>query len=125
VATTTPDYDREVRRKSRETDDVISITSAPEPLADDLARRTRRYLLQMGIRTLCFVLAVVLWGVVPMWVSLLFIVGAVVLPYVAVLFANAGRERTDIAPSYVEPRAITASRDERTDHLDPTDRGHR
>ena len=85
---------------------MISITSAPEPLADDLARRTRRYLLQMGIRTLCFVLAVVLWGVVPSWVSLLFIVGAVVLPYVAVLFANAGRERTDTSPALFDPRAI-------------------
>lgn len=104
---------------------MISITSAPEPLADDLARRTRRYLLQMGIRTLCFVLAVVLWGVVPAWASLLFIVGAVVLPYVAVLFANAGRERTDVAPTYLDPRAITASRDDRTDRVDPSDRGRR
>ena len=114
-----------MRRKSRDAADVISITSAPEPLADDLARRTRRYLLQMGIRTLCFVLAVVLWGVVPVGVSLLFIVGAVVLPYVAVLFANAGRERTDSAPTYLDPRGIgpgpaTDPLDARTD-----DRGHR
>ncbi|MFS0701741.1 DUF3099 domain-containing protein [Cellulomonas sp. 179-A 4D5 NHS] len=115
-----------MRRKSRETDDVISITSAPEPLADDLARRTRRYLLQMGIRTLCFVLAVVLWGVVPAWVSLLFIVGAVVLPYVAVLFANAGRERVDRVPTYLDPRAIGARPEDGTgpsdaaDHPDPS-----
>jgi hypothetical protein len=98
---------------------VISITSAPEPLADDLARRTRRYLLQMGIRTLCFVLAVVLWGVVPTWVSLLFIVGAVVLPYVAVLFANAGRERVDRVPTYLDPRAIGARPE---DGADPAER---
>jgi hypothetical protein len=100
---------------------VISITSAPEPLADDLARRTRRYLLQMGIRTLCFVLAVVLWGVVPTWVSLLFIVGAVVLPYVAVLFANAGRERVERAPTYLDPRAIGARPEDRTDPDDLAD----
>lgn len=104
---------------------MISITSAPEPLADDLARRTRRYLLQMGIRTLCFVLAVVLWGVVPAWASLLFILGAVVLPYVAVLFANAGRERTDTGPAYLDPRGIGAGPGDRTDDLDPSDRGNR
>ena len=100
---------------------MISITSAPEPLADDLARRTRRYLLQMGIRTLCFVLAVVLWGVVPAWVSLLFIVGAVVLPYVAVLFANAGRERVDRVPTYLDPRAIGARPEDGVGPSDPAD----
>ncbi|WP_448060397.1 DUF3099 domain-containing protein [Cellulomonas hominis] len=73
---------------------VHRITTAPESLADDQARRARRYLVQMGIRVVCFVLAVVLWNRVPMWIAVLLAVGAVVLPYVAVLFANAGRERT-------------------------------
>lgn len=47
----------------------------------------------MGVRVACFLLAVLLWRHVPVWVSILLIVGAVVLPYTAVLFANAGRER--------------------------------
>lgn len=52
----------------------------------------RRYLLSMGIRTLCFVLAVIAiallhWTVVG-W---LFVIAAVILPYFAVVVANATR----------------------------------
>jgi Flp pilus assembly protein TadB len=94
---------------SRRTPDAAqSITSAPEPLAADQARRERRYLIQMGIRIVCFLLAVLLWQYVPMWVSLVLIVGAVVLPYTAVLFANAGRERRDVAPVPVLPPMLDA-----------------
>jgi hypothetical protein len=76
------------------------VTSAPEPLGADQARRQRRYLVQMGIRVVCFLLAAILWQHVPLWVGLTLIVGAVVLPYIAVLFANAGRERQSLAPPY-------------------------
>lgn len=85
------------------------ITTAPEPLADDVARRTRRYLVQMGIRLVCFVLAVTTWGRIPPWLSGLLLVGAVVLPYVAVILANAGRERRDEPAPLMEPRALGAS----------------
>lgn len=95
---------------SRRTPDAAqSITGAPESLAVDQARRARRYLVQMGIRVVCFLLAVLLWQHVPLWVSLVLIVGAVVLPYIAVLFANAGRERRDDAPPGVLPRALDAA----------------
>lgn len=93
----------------RTPDDAQRITSAPEPLAVDQARRERRYLVQMGIRVVCFLLAVLLWRHVPLWLSLVFIVGAVVLPYVAVLFANAGRERRDEAPPGMVPRMLDAA----------------
>lgn len=96
-------------RKKREPDatpEVPSITTAPEPLAEDIARRQTRYLIQMGIRVVCFVLAVVTWGHLPVWVSIVFIVGAVVLPYFAVIGANAGRERQDEDASYLDPREI-------------------
>ncbi|NMR20765.1 DUF3099 domain-containing protein [Cellulomonas fimi] len=82
------------------------ITTAPEPLADDLARRTRRYLVQMGIRVVCFLLAILTWDRVPMWVSAVLLVGAVVLPYVAVILANAGRERRDDPLETIDPRAL-------------------
>jgi len=49
-----------------------------------------RYLISMGIRTACFVLAVFVEGPIR-WVL---VAAAVVLPYVSVVFANAGRERT-------------------------------
>lgn len=83
-----------------------SITSAPEPLGADQARRARRYLIQMGVRVACFLLAVLTWSHVPLWVSLVLLVGAVVLPYIAVLFANAGRERRDDAPPGYLPHLL-------------------
>lgn len=82
------------------------ITAAPEPLGEDLARRQRRYLVQMGIRVVCFVLAIVTWSHAPRFVSLVLVVAAVVLPYVAVLLANAGRERRDELDPFVELREI-------------------
>lgn len=94
------------RRPDLPSAEVPSITSAPEPLADDLARRQKRYLVQMGIRILCFAGAVLTWGGIPMWASLLLIVAAVVLPYSAVLFANAGRERRDSDGTFMAAREI-------------------
>ncbi|WP_418607146.1 DUF3099 domain-containing protein [Georgenia sp. SUBG003] len=68
---------------------VQAITSAPRALADDVHDRTVRYLISMGIRTACFLLLLVVPGPWK-WVC---VAGAVVLPAVAVLVANAGRER--------------------------------
>ncbi|MFB7797795.1 DUF3099 domain-containing protein [Isoptericola sp. NPDC056134] len=88
--------------------EVPSITSAPEPLEEDQARRTRRYLVQMGIRIVCFLGAIAADG----WVRWTLVVLAVVLPYSAVLFANAGRDRVsyDTSPMVdVAPTELTAS----------------
>jgi hypothetical protein len=61
----------------------------------------RRYLLSMGIRTACFVLAVVALGVLH-WtvVGWGLVIAAVILPYIAVVVANAKRPRgtTDLGP---------------------------
>ncbi len=84
-----------------------AITSAPVALRDDMARRTRRYLVQMGIRVVCFVAAVLAWGHAPAWVLLGLVATATVMPYVAVLLANAGRERDDTAPEAVGPVLLT------------------
>ncbi|MCR6647218.1 MAG: DUF3099 domain-containing protein [Cellulomonas sp.] len=93
-------------RTRRHEPEVHSITAAPEPLAQDVARRQRRYLVQMGVRLVCFLAAIVTWSHVPMWGSLILIAAAVVLPYVAVVFANAGRERRDEMEPFVDPREI-------------------
>lgn len=69
---------------------VYRITGVRRGLAEDQAERTRRYLISMGIRTACFLGAVLAHG----WLRWVLIAGAVVLPYLAVVFANAGRERT-------------------------------
>jgi hypothetical protein len=66
----------------------FSITSAPKSLKSDLAGRQRRYLISMIIRTLCFLLTVVLPSPFR-WFAL---AGAMFLPYIAVVIANAGRE---------------------------------
>jgi len=74
--------------------DVYSITGTRRSAAEDQRARRNRYLWSMGVRTLCFVLAIVTTG--PMrWV---FIAAAILLPYVAVVFANAGRERSGAQP---------------------------
>jgi len=66
----------------------FSITSAPKSLKSDLAGRQRRYLISMIIRTVCFLLTVALPSPYR-WFAL---AGAMVLPYIAVVVANAGRE---------------------------------
>lgn len=71
------------------TQSVASITTAPTSLSDDLAMRTRRYLWTMGLRTVCFVGAIF----VPGWPRWVLVAGAVLLPYLGVVGANAGRER--------------------------------
>lgn len=86
----------------RPAEPVYSITSAPEPLADDQSRRMTRYLVQMGIRVVCFLGAIFL---ADGWLRWVLVVGAVVLPYSAVLFANAGRDRVSYDTSPVTPTA--------------------
>ncbi|QNN52872.1 DUF3099 domain-containing protein [Nocardioides mesophilus] len=71
----------------RQTDDAVRITSATRSHSDDIGTRQRRYLISMGLRTLCFVLAVVFMGHWVMWV---FLVASFVLPSIAVVIANAG-----------------------------------
>ena len=87
---------------------MTRITTAPEPLADDIARRTRQYLAQMGVRVACFLLAVFTWGHIPAWISAILLVGAVVLPYTAVLLANAGRTPVATVAVVAPTRAIGA-----------------
>ncbi|MFD7025698.1 DUF3099 domain-containing protein [Promicromonospora sukumoe] len=80
---------------------VPSITSAQEPLAVDQARRTRSYLIQMSIRVVCIIGAVLVDG----WIRWALVAAAVVLPYSAVLIANAGRDHTTHDTSPVTPQA--------------------
>jgi hypothetical protein len=78
---------------------VYSVTSAPPSLQSDKSERMRRYLFSMSVRTLCFVLAIFLTGPAR-WVC---IVLACILPYVAVVMANAVRGRQGDSPSSVPP----------------------
>ena len=83
---------------ARKEPDPVRITTAPRSHQADIAIRQRRYLISMGIRTVCFLLAVVSIGHWFMWV---FIAG--VLPYVAVILANAGVSPDPGGPEYFDP----------------------
>ena len=65
-----------------------SITTAQSGLPVDQAARQRRYFISMMIRTACFILTVLLPSPYR-WIAL---AGALTLPYIAVIAANAGRE---------------------------------
>ena len=84
---------------ARRTQAVASVTNAPTSPSDDLAMRTRRYLWTMGIRAVCFIGAIV----TPGWPRWVLVAGAVLLPYLGVVGANAGRER--VATTTLEPVA--------------------
>lgn len=94
-------------RGGRGKDPVYAITGARRGIREDVESRTRRYVISMAVRTVCFLLAVVLDG----WLRWVMIAAALVLPYLSVVFANGGRERVvdlpapDISPP---PRAIDA-----------------
>jgi Protein of unknown function (DUF3099) len=71
---------------------AVRITTAASSRADDIARRQRRYVFSMGVRTACFVAAVL---VGPGWLRWVLVAGALLLPYVAVVMANAVTTKAD------------------------------
>jgi hypothetical protein len=86
--------------------EVFRITGARQSLADDVRGRQRRYVISMLIRTVAVVLTVALWDVQRPLAIVTLVVGAL-LPYVAVVIANAGRENAPSMPSayvHTEPR---------------------
>ncbi|RHW25576.1 DUF3099 domain-containing protein [Nocardioides immobilis] len=79
-------------------DPPIRITTAGSSPEADLARRQKRYIISMSIRTLCFIGAAIAGMAGITWLWPILIVAAVVLPYVAVVNANAATTRTDGLP---------------------------
>jgi hypothetical protein len=94
-----------VNRRPPDDDPVHQITSATSSRSADLDRRINRYLISMAIRTACVILVFVVTGPLR-WV---FVVGAVFLPYVAVLLANTGVSRRGRGPRPVDRRGLTAA----------------
>ena len=79
-----------------------SISDVGISLSKDQSARQRKYFISMMIRTFCFILAVVLpspWR----WVAL---IGAVTLPYIAVIAANAGRETIKSKTIYANKKEL-------------------
>lgn len=78
---------------------VFNVTVAQRPLSQEQTGRTRKYLISMLIRTLCVIGAIF----IPGWPRWVLITGAIVLPYLAVVIANAGRENDEIGSMGVAP----------------------
>ncbi|GAB4085289.1 hypothetical protein GCM10028784_19190 [Myceligenerans cantabricum] len=101
---------------------VQSITSVSESLDVDQARRAKVYLIQMAIRLACFAGAIFCLTTGPAWLGWTLAAGAVVLPYTAVVFANAGPDRTPHdAQAYVPapPAALGAAASDADDDPAP------
>ncbi|MGI8522268.1 MAG: DUF3099 domain-containing protein [Nocardioides sp.] len=78
-------------RKTRHPEAPVRITTAAPSRGDDIAARQRRYLIAMGIRTLCFLGAIIAHG----WLRWSLVGAALVLPYVAVVMANAASSKSE------------------------------
>ncbi|WP_018545864.1 DUF3099 domain-containing protein [Streptomyces sp. LaPpAH-108] len=84
--------------KQRGDGQVFRITGARTGLAEDVRGRQRRYVISMSIRTVSVILAASLWNV-ERYVAIVALVLGALLPYIAVVIANAGRERPPSLPS--------------------------
>ncbi|WP_406448690.1 DUF3099 domain-containing protein [Streptomyces sp. NBC_00876] len=82
--------------------EVFRITGARQGLEDDVRGRQRRYVISMSVRTVSVVAAAALWNV-ERHVAMVALALGVLLPYVAVVIANAGRENTPSLPSTFVP----------------------
>ncbi|MFD6973411.1 DUF3099 domain-containing protein [Streptomyces sp. NPDC059979] len=74
-------------------------------LDEDVRGRQRRYVISMVVRTLSVVATVLLWDVQRPVAIVTLVLGAL-LPYVAVVIANAGRESTPSLPSHFVPAPV-------------------
>lgn len=87
----------------------VSITHAQLSHSEDMSRREKRYFLTMFIRVACFIALCF----APGWWKLAFLVGAAVLPTVAVVLGNAADRRSAVIDD-TEPAFHVAG--EITDH---------
>ncbi|WP_336645658.1 DUF3099 domain-containing protein [Microbacterium sp. USHLN186] len=72
-----------------------AVTSLPQSPQDEATHRVRRYALTMAIRTVCFLLMAFVQPIG--WWTWAFAAAAIFLPYIAVVYANAGSDSTPTA----------------------------
>jgi hypothetical protein len=84
---------------------TVALTELPPSPEEEQGARMRRYAITMGIRTLCVLACLFVQG----WWLLIPALGAVFLPYIAVVFANAvsskGGRRVE-RPGGIVPRDV-------------------
>ena len=93
------------RRRSPEVQSATALRNSP---LVDRRKRMRMYTITMSVRTLCLIALVV----VPDWWRYLFGVGAVILPYFAVVLANVGSSGAaePVRPGEAPPLAVEQHR---------------
>jgi len=90
---------------------VHLVTQARRPLSEDIRYRQHRYLIMMAIRTVLFAVSVIMFANHLKWLALIPAVGAIFIPYIAVIFANGGREPNNVR-GFMEHRVnLPARRD--------------
>jgi hypothetical protein len=103
-----------VRHHSARRDDAYLVTEARESRSAEISQRERRYLVMMGIRVACFVITVVMFVAHAGWLTVIPAIGAIALPYFAVVVANSRREtaasgfrpyKPNLPERYVPPRS--------------------
>lgn len=110
---------RNSRRRNAHFQEVVSITNAAEAHSEEMRQRMVKYAITMGIRMVCLAAIFLFDG----WYKLIPVVGAVLLPWIAVVIANGGsdithRETVDLldeAPRY----AVTGGMDGMSDDDSP------
>jgi DUF3099 family protein len=76
------------RRHHARRDQAYLVTDARQSRAAEISQRERRYLVMMGIRVVCFVVTVVMFLAHAGWLTVIPAIGAIALPYFAVVVAN-------------------------------------
>jgi hypothetical protein len=106
------------------------VTEAQRSKSADISYRERRYLIMMAVRVVCFVAAVIVFANGGGWLTAIPAVGAIAIPYFAVVFANGGREPTSTRgfrpyepnlPAHYQPPADDSAGNGAGDHR-PADR---
>ena len=94
-------------------------------MSEDIRYRQNRYLLMMGIRLVCFVAALLMFVNHLGWLAAIPAVGAIIIPYIAVVFANGGREPDNVR-GFMEYRPnLPATRDSSESSEANRGNGHR
>ncbi|MFL6144068.1 MAG: DUF3099 domain-containing protein [Labedaea sp.] len=93
--------------KDSDRDDTPVLITAAAPSHDDQhAARKRKYMIMMGMRVPCLILALACYQI--WWLGLTFLLLSIPLPWIAVLIANdrPPRKREQVSGYERQPRAI-------------------
>lgn len=86
-------------------EEIYDVTNAQRSLSGDQSARQKRYFVSMMVRTACFIMTVV----TPSPYRWFFLAGAIGLPYIAVVIANAGRETMAPGTAVIKERRRSIS----------------